>query len=238
MGNVPKDAVVFDIETSADLDAIKTLPPVEPAKNLKDPEKIAADVIKKELDRIDKAALDPYTARVLAVGFHPLEDVDLCETTVWVRGHGSDQDAEERTLLRALWKEIQVIWYGQVVTYNGCGFDIPFLVQRSLLLNIRPARLDIHPFRCVEPTNAHWDIYSCLKTWDTCGDHPRKLAFYVSRLLPGLQRDYPADLDKSSFAAEWDKGNDELIKTVAGWDVWATATLGRYLIANMYGSDL
>lgn len=70
--------IVFDVETGplAEGELSALLPPFDPAEvktgNLKDPDKIAAKIAEAEAnhrrDFVDKAALDPLTGRVVAIG--------------------------------------------------------------------------------------------------------------------------------------------------------------------------
>ena len=70
--------IVFDVETGplAESELSALLPPFDPAEvktgNLKDPAKIAEKIAEAEAnhrrDFFDKAALDPLTGRVIAIG--------------------------------------------------------------------------------------------------------------------------------------------------------------------------
>src|SRR5262245_13453189 len=70
--------IIFDVETGplADSELSALLPPFDPAEvktgNLKDPSKIAEKIAEAEAnhrrDFFDKAALDPLTGRVVAIG--------------------------------------------------------------------------------------------------------------------------------------------------------------------------
>ena len=72
------NTIVFDIETGPlpESELAAVMPPFDPAEvktgNLKDPEKVAAKIAEAEAnhrrDFFDKAALDPLTGRVVAVG--------------------------------------------------------------------------------------------------------------------------------------------------------------------------
>lgn len=236
-------SLCFDIETSADKTALATMPEPEVALgNLKDPEKIAAKIAEAKVKQVERAALDPFTSRVLAIGMIrvPLldkEDGELVPADVLVRERIEDQDKAERILIQALWSTLIGKYKGRAITFNGAGFDIPYLVTRCLILHIRPPKIETVPWKVAEPGADHWDLYQTLKTVDACGDHPRKLGFYVDRFLPTMQRDYPADLNKTDFASQWEKGDDSF-KTVAAWDVRATGELAEYLWTKLAGGSL
>lgn len=114
---------VIDIETEplplAELE--KLMPEFEAPDNLKDPVKIEAAIAQKKLDWLDKAALSPLTGRICAIGYHPGE-ADI-ETTI---------NYTEKELLQNFWQRFDtdpdMTWIG----HNLHGFDLPFIVKRSL----------------------------------------------------------------------------------------------------------
>ena len=129
------NTIVFDIETGplpeAELEAL--LPPFDPAEvkvgNLKDPEKIAAKIAEAEANHrqsfVDRAALDPLTGRVLAIGV-----LDVSGAPAEVKIIGWQDEAE---LLRDFW-ELCMGDMGRVnelIGFNSHLFDLPFLVRRS-----------------------------------------------------------------------------------------------------------
>src|SRR4051794_23248327 len=125
--------IFFDIETGPlpENELTALLPPFDPAEvktgNIKDPEKIAAKIAEAELnhkrDFIEKAALDPLSGRVVAIG---LLDADSGEFKVI--GH----DDEARTL-REFWDVCrgEMGRLNQMVGFNTYQFDLPFLFRRS-----------------------------------------------------------------------------------------------------------
>jgi len=123
----------FDVETGplAESELSALLPPFDPAEvktgNLKDPAKIAEKIAEAEAnhrrDFFDKAALDPLTGRVIAIGM-----LDLETDKFFIIGH----DDEARTLTE-FWEASQ----GEMGRLNGMlgfnifNFDLPFLIRRS-----------------------------------------------------------------------------------------------------------
>ena len=125
--------LVLDIETGplpeSELSAL--LPPFDPAEvkcgNMKDPAKIAEKLAEAEAnhrrDFFDKAALDPLTGRIIAIGI-----LDL-ETDVFsIIGH----DDEAQTL-REFWDLTRgdMGRINPLIGFNICNFDLPFLYRRS-----------------------------------------------------------------------------------------------------------
>lgn len=138
--------VVLDLETVAIDDVADYVEPAEPAANLKDPQKIADDIAKKERAQIEKAALYPWTARIVALG-------------AWVVGADTPRvrvtlhEASEAEALAALWDTV-VSRSGAVsplVTFNGLGFDLPVLMARSRLLGVQAPVLNTDRYRSPHP---------------------------------------------------------------------------------------
>jgi DNA polymerase elongation subunit (family B) len=124
--------LIFDIETGpldeAELKAI--MPPFDPTAvkcgNIKDPEKIAAKLAEAELahkrDFIDRAALDPLTGRVLAIGLMT-QDAQFSVIA----------DEDEATMLQEFWHVCRGdgVRLNNIIGFNSRGFDLPFLIRRS-----------------------------------------------------------------------------------------------------------
>jgi predicted PolB exonuclease-like 3'-5' exonuclease len=132
--------IVFDLETGplAESELSALLPPFDPAEvktgNLKDPAKIAEKIAEAEAnhrrDFIERAALDPLTGRVVAIGM-----------MVFADGHhgfkggkfsiiGHDDEAQT---LREFWELTrgEMGRNNPMVGFNIFGFDLPFLFRRS-----------------------------------------------------------------------------------------------------------
>jgi 3'-5' exonuclease len=127
------DMIVFDIETGPlpESELAALLPPFDPAEvktgNLKDPVKIAEKLREAEeahrREFFEKAALDPLTGRVVAIGLlYP----ELGEFHVI----GHDDEAET---LREFWQACrgEMGRVNQMVGFNTHLFDLPFVIRRS-----------------------------------------------------------------------------------------------------------
>lgn len=116
---------ILDCETAAlpedQLALVK--PDFQPAKNLRDPEKIKADVAEKEQAWRDRAALSPLTGQILAIGL--MDSID---------GKQAILEGTELQTLPLFW------WHwgkgGKFVGFNVREFDFRFAVTRSRLLDI------------------------------------------------------------------------------------------------------
>lgn len=97
-------------------------------------------------DTLLKLNLYPATARVLAIGMLNPDSgggrVFVATTSMdpWTSENGLVQyipGSEEESLHR-FWQDLTP--YRQIITFNGRGFDCPFLLFRSAVLGVRPSR--------------------------------------------------------------------------------------------------
>ncbi len=61
--------------------------------------------------------------------------------------------ATEKEILEKFWLDIK--FYDQIITYNGRGFDVPFIIFRSIALGIKPTK-NLMPYRY--SSKDHFDI--------------------------------------------------------------------------------
>lgn len=125
--------IFYDIETGAlpETELAALVPPFDPAEvktgNLKDPDKIAAKLAEAEVnhrrDFFEKAALDPLTGRVVAVGLRYPDSGEFA-----VIGHD-----DEAATLREFWEAArgEMGRINRMVGFNTHLFDLPFLIRRS-----------------------------------------------------------------------------------------------------------
>ncbi len=154
------DTLVFDIETVPAVDLRKVPPTVAQAVTK------YADRQKWDQDKV--MSLSPYFGKVvsLAIGdgeaaleeqqvtvfIVPPDDMEVPkEVPPWVRL------VTEKELLHAFWALAGHA--SVVVTYNGRGFDVPFLIGRSLIHDI-PVRVDLQSNRF--SLRPHLDLYQAM----------------------------------------------------------------------------
>lgn len=97
-------------------------------------------------DALLKLNLYAPTARVLAIGMLNPDTgggrvyIDAPDERAWESADGAVQflPSSEPELLEGFWKDL--VPYRQIITFNGRGFDCPFLMLRSSLLSVRPSR--------------------------------------------------------------------------------------------------
>jgi len=152
--------LIIDIETVAYDNAHECLEPfMEEMKtrNKKDLEKLAEEITEKKAKMIRKSALTPMASKVVAIGFghvnlkdmdNPFdEDVTSCETELLL----IENEDERGLLLRA--KEV-MDKYNEYVTFNGRGFDFPYLMFRGAINNV-PFNLPIGKYN---NKDGHFDL--------------------------------------------------------------------------------
>jgi hypothetical protein len=103
-----------------------------------------SDIEKEVAHRDIKEGLgfSPCTGRIVAIGLY---DYERKEGVVYFEGKGTDEaygeftlkPRNEREMLEDFWAG--AIEYDTFVTFNGRGFDIPFLSIRSVVHGIRPS---------------------------------------------------------------------------------------------------
>ena len=124
--------IFFDIETES-LTAEELLlrqPHFEARSNIKDPAKIEADIQAKKTAWAEKAALDPYSGRVIAIGHVKDESDIICE-------HFNGETSKERQIIDDFWELYRAEPSHNLCGFNIINFDIPFLVRRSYALGVR-----------------------------------------------------------------------------------------------------
>ncbi|KKU15350.1 hypothetical protein A3A20_01695 [Candidatus Wolfebacteria bacterium RIFCSPLOWO2_01_FULL_45_19] len=94
----------------------------------------------------DSLGLWPLTGEVVAIG---ILNPDTNKGAVYINAKGEDlpeelepgvviETGDETTILKKWWETANA--YNYLITYNGRGFDIPFLMVRSAINGIRPTK--------------------------------------------------------------------------------------------------
>jgi predicted PolB exonuclease-like 3'-5' exonuclease len=122
--------IALDIETVGNMEAAKNLPEPKANGRLKDPAKIAADIAEKKAEQIEKLALDPLTGRIIAAAAVKIDDGDE-----WCGIIDEATDAKEMVLIETI---LNIICDDdtRLVTFNGAGFDLPYIYKRALILGV------------------------------------------------------------------------------------------------------
>lgn len=207
--------LVFDIETAPAVDIRK-----EPSTIAQSVAKVAE---RKDWDQSKVMSLSPYFGKVISLAVGDGEqDPRTMEVTVFVvlpEGVEVDVGAlpawirpvSEKDLLRAFW--VLAGHAEVVVTYNGRGFDVPFLQGRSLIHDI-DARVDLLSNRF--SLRPHLDLYYAL------GQNAGPSSLDVVCWALGLTSP-KEDMDGSMVASTYEKGDIASIALYNAGDVRATS---------------
>ena len=207
--------LIFDIETSAL--PVETFDEVQQEYLFRDAEKIA-DPAAREKRRAELAAmmsLWPLTSRVVCIAM--LND-DSARGKVLFIAEDYEEDAgeagpvefvpcvDETELLTAFWDVAR--HYDSIVTFNGRGFDVPFLYLRSAQLNVPISRKNWLGYRFA--TDPHCDL-------------AEQFTFYSVSGRDGAARKFNLDFYCKAFGIESPKGHG-----VTGMDVKRLMDEGRF----------
>jgi len=210
--------VVFDIETV-------------PAFDRRSLSKTVAESVARHAERTDSdeakvMGLSPYFGKVvsLAVGDGDVAAQDQQVTVLVVPPDGHDGDdfpewirpVSEPDLLRAWWALAANA--ETVISFNGRGFDVPFLVARSLIHNI-PARRDLLSNRF--SLRPHLDLYRAI-TWGERALGPANLDVVCWAL--GIESP-KEQMDGSMVAPAYGRGEIATIAEYNAHDVRATTAV-------------
>jgi hypothetical protein len=166
--------LVFDIETSAlpldQYDAVQHEYLFRDSECLTDP--VAKEARRVEIARL--LNLWPMTAQVVCIAMLNADSLRgkvffLADDFEHPRSLPGSVDfvacSDEAELLNEFWEV--AIHYDSIITFNGRGFDVPFLYMRSALLNVQITRKDWLGYRYnVEP---HCDLLEQLTFYGVSG---------------------------------------------------------------------
>ena len=187
----------FDIETIPHPQAKYYVPRASAPSNWKDPEKIAAEIAKKEAKALEEAALDPDLARVISIGFvlHVGESEDITPDDIKVLT--AITPGNEKIVIREFFRLADEA--NTLIGWNVIKFDIPMLLRRAFALRLRPSKLTIHVPRKygADPV---MDLYGWFHQWEI----GRGLKFYANRfnlevLAPDMDGSKVAEMTPSEL---------------------------------------
>ncbi len=155
--------LVFDIETSAM--PLEQFDEAQQEYLFREAEKLPdeADRARRRAEIYQQFNLWPFTAQIVCIAMvnadsgkgqvlYQAEDFE--EESCNPEGVEFAPQVDEQELLTAFWDVAKR--YDQVVTFNGRGFDVPFLYLRSALLNVPITRKDWLGYRY--QTDPHCDL--------------------------------------------------------------------------------
>lgn len=138
--------IIFDIETSSY--PFESLSESQQEYLLRYAEKEKDDQTKNE--KVDEAirytSLYPFTAKVISIGIYDLEKeksyvyYESIEKDEWQNDEKNIhyKGVTEEEMISSFWRIVDTV--DRVVTFNGRGFDVPFMNLRSAMLKIKPSK--------------------------------------------------------------------------------------------------
>jgi 3'-5' exonuclease len=207
--------LVFDIETSAQ--PLENFDEVQQEYLLRDAGKIpdeAARAAKRE-ELLRMFALWPFTAQVVCIA---MLNADSQRGQVLFTADDFEEDAaeggpvefmpcaDEVELLTAFWDVAK--HYDEIVTFNGRGFDVPFLYLRSAVLNVPITKKNWLGYRYA--TEPHCDL-------------AEQFTFYGVSGREGAARKFNLDFYCKAFAIDSPKAHG-----VTGMDVTVLMAEGKF----------
>lgn len=223
-------AIAIDLETIPTTAALALPYPEadrQPPGNYKSDEAIAkwreADRAEWETGRIKTYSLNPRFGRIAAIGFCDGSD----DYGSW--SSLAETEADEALLIMRCWDYI--VQRDVVLTWNGLGFDLPFLVTRSILLGLTPP-FSVAPYLKRYSIHPHCDVKQVLLNWPAGHPKGEGLGEWAEALGLG---------GKTAHGAEvwgmWQRGELEAICNYAAADAALTYKIAER-IAPWYGLSL
>jgi len=101
-------------------------------------------------------ATSPYFGEILTIGLHRHCDVRGSETSALV--------GDEKEFLTRFWNMLKN-FSGTFISFNGLGFDVPFILKRSMYHGIKPTNSDFMDTRRYQ-RHPHFDVMMMMADWD------------------------------------------------------------------------
>lgn len=186
-------------------------------KNTRSPEEVD--------DVISKLALHALTAKIVSIAMY---NPDSGHGKVYYEAHGNAENfsdtvdptfdfliGDETFIVKEFWSAIS--HFDTIVTFNGRGFDVPFIMMRSMILRQKPSK-NLLPARY---HHSHIDLLDTLTFFGATRKF--NLDFYCRRL--GITSPKTPDVAGSQVGAMYDAGKLKEIAIYNKNDVVATAKL-------------
>jgi DNA polymerase III epsilon subunit-like protein len=175
---------------------------------------------------IQKLSLYPTTAQIIAIGmlnpdtnkgevlFQSDEKVDSLSDGETIHF----KSGKEKEILTQFWED--VLKFDQFITFNGRGFDCPFLLLRSALLDVKPTR-NLMPYRY--EASVHCDL---LEQFTFYGAFRKfSLDFYCKSF--GIESPKSHGITGLDLGKLFDEKRFQVIAEYCAGDLRATAELFR-----------
>jgi predicted PolB exonuclease-like 3'-5' exonuclease len=213
--------LVIDIECVATPDAVNAYDPDdrEPPASYRTAEAIEKWRAKDRAAFVKDATFSPRTSQVIAVGIMDLGDDIHNEPEAVV--HSVDTFSES-FILDIVMRSIKADPH--IVTFNGLGFDVPFLLNRAALLGVR-IPFDAGQYLRRYTTHPHTDIFAVLTNYGAARKGDSLHGWARAFGLPVTDASSGADVAAQYAASEWDA-----IRAHCLSDILLTTELYRALV--------
>jgi 3'-5' exonuclease len=226
--------IIFDIETAGEnFEKIDQVTKDFFAKKIK-AKTDSEEQQKEELEKIkNELVFSPLTAEIVAVG---VLDAETQRGAVYYQNLGKDAEVieeqgvklkpmGEKEILENFWRVVEKA--DEFVSFNGRGFDVPFLMIRSAIHKIRPSKnLSANRYLNLQPRGAkHVDLMDQLNfygaVWGRNNLHLACRAF-------GIKSPKEDGVDGDDVTRLFREGNYLDIARYNARDLFATAQLYEY----------
>lgn len=215
--------IVFDIETCSypfnKLSASQQEYLLKYAEKESDPEK------KQQMteEAIRYTSLYPFTAKCIVIGIYDIEkeksyiyyESDVKEEWQSEDSKSSYKGLTEREMLESFWRIAKKV--DQFVTFNGRNFDVPFLMLRSAMLQVKPS-VNLMGSRYNE---THIDLLEQLTFYGTTRKF--NLDFYCNAF--GIESPKSKDISGMEVKNLYEAGRIKDIAVYCSKDIYATYQL-------------
>lgn len=184
--------LLVDIECVGISDAATYLEPIEAPSNYKNQDAIDKYIAEATARAVDRCALDPDLARIVALGtgdWNGHDHVVICQ-----------DEKQEKEALEVLWHRVvnaAGVVHRTLVSFNGFGYDLPVLMRRSQYLGVKHPILSIDRYR-----SPHLDLMQRLTFNGAIKAH--RLRFYASRFGMAVEDPHTgAEIAELVKAGDW-----------------------------------
>ena len=196
----------LDIETIPNTDMIDRLPEPEVLLgNLVDPAKIRAKQDAAKATQVEKMALDPLYGRVLCVAMVDEDGSSNCPIMP------EATEDHERAILQWLFGEYLCNPELRLVTWNGNGFDLPFIYRRAMALGVSPKHFGAPPLATWTKKYGNDRHIDMMQAWGGTGgkDYTK-----LDTVAKGLLGEAKNEIDVTQFVEQMKtpEGRSEIVK--------------------------
>lgn len=177
----------------------------------------------------ERTSLWPVTGEIVAIG---MLNIDTDNAKVYFRGKDGENDeyekngviykmVSEKEILEWFWEDVR--HFDQVITFNGRGFDVPYILFRSMVHGIKPT-INLMPNRYGDYRtgfNFHLDLLDQLSYFGAT----RKFNLHMYSQALGIDSPKEGGVSGLEVPRIFKEGEYKMIADYCMRDVYATAEL-------------